>query len=85
MGIKRHFVYCQLLFGWFILNAAAFWAVFTPAFAHMLDLGDALTERREKFVVFGLWVLAEVIVFFVLLVTATVLLCACRDLPSSAP
>ncbi len=75
--------YLQLFLGWLILNMATFCMVMIPHSAQFLNITPQ-TADTDKFVVFGLWVLVEITLFFVLLVTATIIMCTCSNVPPGA-
>ena len=54
-----------------------------PSSSQFLDMEPDLPEA-EKYVVFGLWVLVEIALFFVLLVGATIIMCTCKNVPPGA-
>jgi len=72
--------YIQLFCGWLILNFATFFMGVVPHSVRLLGFRANLDES-DKFVVFGLWVLVEITVFFILLVSATVIMCTFEKVP----
>ena len=75
--------YLQLFLGWLLLNMATFCMVMIPHSAQFLNITPQMADT-DKFVVFGLWVLVEITLFFILLVTATVIMCTCSKVPPGA-
>ena len=75
--------YLLLFLGWLLLNVSTFALVTVPFSAQFLDIAPHMPDD-EKYIVFGLWVLVEIALFFVLLVGATVIMCTCTNVPSGA-
>ena len=72
--------YLQLFLSWLLLNMITFLMVLVPHSVRIIGIMPNMDES-DKFVVFGLWVLIEITIFFVLLVSATVFMCTCNKVP----
>ena len=83
VNMASFLVYFQLFAGWLLLNLSTFTLVTIPKSTQLLGIASHMSDE-DALVVYGLWVLVEIGLFFLLLVIATVTMCTCTRLPAGS-
>ena len=76
-------VYIQLFAGWMLLNLSTLSLTLVPHAALFFDLSDDPDDAHQVWT-FGMWVVVQIVLFFTLLIMATVLMSTCQNVPQES-